>query len=415
MKALREKKLLIAAVVIVLLSGVMLLARFLSPPEFPESVPSAEQLDVRSENYKIQVEFFNRLTRYLRENHGGLIEAEEIDKNLAVEGDKGYTYVIFRHRYKYIDDELIIKLLQGFSKTENIGYKIKKFSYTDKSLKKPDSYEIVFQKESLAWISVKLEWADDAAYQQKRAIQYTEITDEIAVDLEEPQIPEVKKSDQPTIIIIIDDFGYTMEMFNQFIQLDYEITYSILPQLPFSLETAEQVHRAGYDVMLHLPMQPKDWPRYNPGEGALLITDSDEIVRQKMDLNFKTVPYAVGVNNHMGSAYTQYSEGLNVLMKILNGRQLFFIDSKTAPGNTARNAARNQNVAYYSRNIFLDNIQEESYVRTQLYKAVNIAKKRGKAIAIGHPYQVTYNVLAKHLPEIESNGASIAGVSYLLR
>ncbi|MBU2512491.1 divergent polysaccharide deacetylase family protein [bacterium] len=381
---------------------------YLMTPEFPDSIPSSDQVDAKDVNHLEQIRIFDNLTQYLRDNHGGIVVSEQIDKYNNSPKEREFGLLAFRHKYRSIDDELILRLIRKFSQSEQIAYQIKKYSYKNKTLNKPDSYEILFLKESKPWMSVKLEWEDDSHYRSKSEMQYTEVTEATEIDQEEPIS---KPGDEAHLIIIIDDLGSNMEILNNLIALDFEITYSILPQLPHSIETAELVNKAGHDIMLHLPMQPKDWPRFNPGVGALLITDDTNTIKEKMEQNLRSVPYAVGINNHMGSAYTQHAEGLDVLMEILKNHNLFFLDSKTAPGNIAKKSAKQNNVTYLSRNIFLDNIQKEYYVKNQLQKAVNLSKKWGKAIAIGHPYQITCQVLARQLPLLADEGVKVIRVS----
>lgn len=401
----------IIAVLAGLLIIIALFIYFFHTPEFPDSVPSAEKVSIQEENYQKKKAFFDTFTRYIRENHGGIIQAEEITRTAADPEDKDISYVVFRHKYKYLNTDLLFKLINNFAKNDRIAYKIKRYSYQNIDKDKPDTYEVIFSRETHPWVAVKLEWANEYLSREQQRIQYIEMTEEIKVDQEEPAI---QPKNGPRLVIILDDFGNNMEVFEKLIELDYPITYSILPQLPHSLETAERVNKAGYDVMLHLPMQPRDWPKYNPGVGALMIEDDAETIQRKMSENLQSVPYIVGVNNHMGSAYTQYSEGLDILMGILKEKNLFFVDSKTSPGNIAKNSAKRNDVLYLSRNIFLDNIQNEEYVSGQLAKAVRFARKYGTAIAIGHPYYVTYDVLSRQLPEIEREGILITRISDLL-
>jgi len=68
-------------------------------------------------------------------------------------------------------------------------------------------------------------------------------------------------------------------------------------------------------------------------------------------------------------------------------------------------------VRYLSRDIFLDNQKSGEYTRRQLFKAVRLAKKRGQAIAIGHPYPTTYLTLSKYLPEMAENGVEITRIT----
>jgi polysaccharide deacetylase 2 family uncharacterized protein YibQ len=414
MRFLSEKRtVIIAVVVFILVVGSIPISYFLFRSDFPDTMPSVDRSGLNDKNFQAQTALFNKFTKYIRLNHGSIVEAEEIDPDAATANDKKQGVLAFVHKYKFINDRLIINLIRSFSQTEGIEYKIKKYTYKDKKLNKPDTYEVVFFNKSLAWVTVKLEWQDESLFQKRKQIQYTESAEQSAIDQEESE-PSIKPTDQAKLVIVIDDLGNNRGVLDDLLQLDFNITYAILPQLPQSWETAELVNQAGHDVMLHLPMQPKEWPRYNPGDGALFITDSEVAIYQKMAINLQSLPHVIGVNNHMGSAYTQYSEGLDVLMKILKEKNLFFMDSKTAPGNTAKQTAIKNNVRYLSRNIFLDNLQQEGYIKEQLYKAAAIARKNGRAIAIGHPYPVTYQVLARHLPLLQEDGIEIIPVSRLI-
>ncbi len=412
-KLKNKRNIVVGAVFILLALGSMPFAYYMFSPKFPETVPSADKTDRDDNRSKQQIELFNKFTRYLRLNHGGIIESDKLDSNNTASDISHENQLFFIHKYRIINDKLIIQLIRSFGKSEKISYKIRKFTYQNKNLKKPDSYEVIFYQNELPWVSVKLEWANEKLFQERQQIQYTEVTEHSSIDQLEADLPGTHQ-DQAKLVIVIDDLGNNMDVFQKLLQLEYELTYAILPQLPLSHVTAEMAHKAGHDIILHLPMQPKEWPKYNPGKGALFLSDSEAVIREKMESNLQSVPYIVGVNNHMGSAYTQYPSGLDVLMKILSSRNLFFMDSKTAPGNISRTTARNNNVLYMSRNIFLDNFQDGEYIKGQLLKAARIARKNGRAIAIGHPYQITYQVLSEQLPLLEQEGIEIARVSEIV-
>ena len=275
-----------------------------------------------------------------------------------------------------------------------------------------DTLKVVeFLKDNTPWIIVELQVSGghvDETPAEKRYAQNTE------PKLNGDETPAAPLTDDAKLVIVIDDLGNRLNVLKKLLSLDFDITYSILPQRQFSLESAEMVFDNGREVILHLPMQPKDFPKYNPGLGALLLDDEQETIVQKLERNLETVPYAVGVNNHMGSAFTQHDAGLDAVMQVLSGRMLFFLDSKTAPGRIAKSSARDYRVPYLSRDIFLDNDIEEAAIKRQLFKAARIASRHGKAIVIGHPYLETYKALAKFLPEVEAQGIHVTRVSDLL-
>ena len=397
---------------VLLIIGFNVLYYISRSPEFPESIPSSEKPNIDQENYNEQIVFFNKYTRYIRDHHGGIIEAEEVDKKKPESHQKENLHVTFRHRYKIFNRSAILQLTKQFSQNEKIEYRVilNTVKPTDDQ-KKIEIYEIEFHRKDNPWISVRHEIDKEYISRKDYRIPDTE-TNEPTVSDQDESFAEY--NDNARLVIIIDDLGNNINIFNKFIQLDFDITYSILPLQVYSFEIAERVNLAGRESMLHQPMQPKEWPKYNPGLGALLIEDDVETIYQKLEINLRTVPYAVGVNNHMGSAYTQYAFGLNVFMEVLRNRNLFFLDSKTAPGDIAKKTSRDHQVVYLSRNIFLDNIQNNDYISSQLNKAVRIAKRSKQAIAIGHPYQKTYEVLARLLPLLSKQGVQIVKISELI-
>jgi polysaccharide deacetylase 2 family uncharacterized protein YibQ len=216
------------------------------------------------------------------------------------------------------------------------------------------------------------------------------------------------------LAIIIDDLGNNYSIFQRLLKIAHAIPYSILPMLPLSQQLNKEAHERGHEILLHTPMEPKDMVHNNPGPGVLLIDDSPPELVAKLKQDLASISFAVGINNHMGSAFTQDKESLDQIMGVLNERGLFFIDSKTAPGNISKTSALEHGVLYLSRNIFLDNAPNTEYITRQLNKAANIALKYGSAIAIGHPHTKTIEVLESELQGVTQRGITVVPVSSLL-
>ena len=121
----------------------------------------------------------------------------------------------------------------------------------------------------------------------------------------------------------------------------------------------------------------------------------------------------MGVNNLMGSHFTENIDSMKVFLSEIKGRGLVFLDSKTSAESKVAEAAGEVGVPLLTRNIFLDNEQDEEYISGQLEKAKNIAVKKGYAIAIGHPHKETIAVLKKELTRYESEGVVIVKLSDL--
>ena len=214
--------------------------------------------------------------------------------------------------------------------------------------------------------------------------------------------PEPHRIDRlPRVAIILDDMGYDGSLAKRFLALDATLTYSVLPYSPLQNKIAKDAHEKGCEVMLHLPMEPVEYPVVDPGPGALLTSMSpDELIAQ-LEKNLNAVPFISGVNNHMGSKMTTHSTQLYQIFSVLKKKGLFFIDSRTSAESLCGPSARLFQVPFAERAVFLDHIQESEEIRSQIHRLIRIAIQRGGAIGIGHPHPETYNVLRTLLPELK--------------
>ena len=217
--------------------------------------------------------------------------------------------------------------------------------------------------------------------------------------IEKPVRPS--KDRIPEIAIIIDDIGYDRKIALALCDLDDNITFSILPYSPYGRRLAEKLHERGAQLMLHLPMEPVQYPQIDPGPGAILSSMPPDVLLDQLTKNIDEIPYIIGVNNHMGSRLTAESDQMNQIFSILKRRQLFFIDSRTAPKSQGKSSARLLKVNFAQRDVFLDNFQQYTYIRGQLSELVELAMKHGSAIGIGHPYKATLETLEKELPKLK--------------
>jgi polysaccharide deacetylase 2 family uncharacterized protein YibQ len=162
-------------------------------------------------------------------------------------------------------------------------------------------------------------------------------------------------------------------------------------------------------------MEPENYPAADPGPGAILVSMDTESIRQTVHTALNSVPFAVGVNNHMGSRATADLKTMTWVMQELSARKVAFIDSRTTPSTVAEEAARAQGVPVARRHVFLDNTRSEKAVRRQLDEAVYRCRLEGEIIAIGHVDEVTIKVLAADLPGLADRGADLVKPSDLTR
>ncbi|OQY11487.1 MAG: hypothetical protein B6I31_04830, partial [Desulfobacteraceae bacterium 4572_19] len=213
--------------------------------------------------------------------------------------------------------------------------------------------------------------------------------------------PPIIKSKKPKVAIIIDDMGYDIEIAEKLLELDAELTFSMLPFSPFQKTISKKIYDKNCEIMLHLPMEPHQYPRIKPGPGALLTAMTPNQIDWQLAGDIAEVPYAVGVNNHMGSKMTERSEQLRQIFIVLKKKNLFFIDSRTTKDSRCRQSAKLLRLPFAERDVFLDHLQVEEAIQRQIQILIRKAIKNGSAIGIGHPHQVTYKVLKQELAHIK--------------
>ena len=223
----------------------------------------------------------------------------------------------------------------------------------------------------------------------------------------------VSSTERPKLAIVIDDLGNDRAQADALFRLSYALTLSVLPHEADSGEIAEEAHRRGYEVMLHLPMASNAGNKDETIELHPGMTSAD--VEKTFASMLETVPYASGVNNHEGSLGTADQKLMDELMPLLRQRNLFFIDSRTTAATVAESAAHVAGVATARRNVFLDDEQSVVATRKQFALAMQDAKEKGSALAIGHPHPTTLEVLGEMLPEAERQGVRLVFASDLAR
>jgi len=234
---------------------------------------------------------------------------------------------------------------------------------------------------------------------------------------EKAVVAKIVPPDAPArqVAIIIDDIGYDMAALRELLKIDAEITYAVLPLLNHSQEAAEAVHQAGREILLHLPMEPRSYPKEKPGAGALFTDMNDEEVVFQLKKNLASVPYAAGVNNHMGSRFMSDEERLTVVFKQLKKNNLFFIDSRTTSDSRTTAASQKTHLTVVSRRVFLDNERDYSKIYRVLMDVAGAQAGSAPMIVIGHPYPETIRALRDARKVFREKGVSIVPASHLIK
>jgi len=217
----------------------------------------------------------------------------------------------------------------------------------------------------------------------------------------------------PRIAIIIDDLGYSVSRVQPFLELGVPLTFSILPRLRYSCCLAEMIQAQGHEILLHQPMEPQN-SHINPGPGALYLTQKNREIARIIEENVTSFPFAVGVNNHMGSLFTESRQKVSESLSVFKEKNFFFIDSVTSCHSIAFTTARKLRMETAFRNVFIDNQHDRDAVWGQLVRLKKHALRYGRAIGIGHPRPATVLALGDFLDDPDTARFSITYASELV-
>ena len=213
--------------------------------------------------------------------------------------------------------------------------------------------------------------------------------------------------------IIIDDVGNSLLSGRQVLEIKAPITIAILPHTKFAKSIADQAHKQGNEVMLHLPLQSVE--HHSPTAGTLTLHMTQAQFIAQLDANLRSIPHIKGVNNHMGSLLTQHPGHMDWLMAELSRRNnLYFVDSRTTRKSIAGQFAEKYQVPNMPRDIFLDPDFRIDTIRQQFQRFLNRANETGFAIAIAHPHPHTLQFIQDNLRQLEDNNIQLIAVSELI-
>jgi polysaccharide deacetylase 2 family uncharacterized protein YibQ len=212
----------------------------------------------------------------------------------------------------------------------------------------------------------------------------------------------------------MDDLGRDPATARALLAIDIPVTFAILPGEPHAARVAEIAYGGGREIMVHIPMEPLGYPAVNPGDDALLVAMEAEEIRQRVRGYLQEVPHASGGNNHMGSRFTQSSEGMAAVLGQMRQSDLFFVDSLTTGKSVGMAEAHKSGVPAIARDLFLDNVQDVGQISREIRKLTDLAVRRGHAVGICHPYPETLEALRHEVSYIRQRGVEVVSVSRLL-
>ena len=226
-------------------------------------------------------------------------------------------------------------------------------------------------------------------------------------------LPSAPTNGQPMIAIVIDDMGLDRKRSAEVMTLPGPLTLSFMTYAEDLAKQTATGRAHGDEIMLHMPMEPQA-RHVDPGPNALVTGLDDEELKRRVVWGLGRIDGIVGVNNHMGSKFTESQPGMAIVLEQLHERGLFFLDSRTTPHSVGLATARQMGVPSVGRDIFLDNFMTDPEVARELAQTEAVARKNGVAIAIGHPHDATIAELRQWLPTAAAKGFRLVPVSAIV-
>ena len=215
---------------------------------------------------------------------------------------------------------------------------------------------------------------------------------------------------RPMIAVVLDDVGVARAHAEMAIDMPAAITLSFMTYADGVAGMAARARAKGHELMLHVPMEPLD-DDVDAGPHALTVDLPDDELRQRLAWGLARFPGYIGINNHMGSRFTQDERGMRVVLDELKERGLLFLDSRTIGTTVGDKLAASMGVAHVTRDVFLDDEMDQAAVMRQLAYAERVAASKGQAIAIGHPHPATLAAIREWMPKAEARGFVLVPLS----
>ncbi len=215
------------------------------------------------------------------------------------------------------------------------------------------------------------------------------------------------------IAIVLDDWGYNTHNLKLLEQIRYPLTLSVLPNLPYSRVIVRQAQAKGKEVILHLPMEPRN--KNNLEKNTILVSMDEATIRGIIKKDLSSLGSLRGISNHMGSKDTADVKTMNIIFKELKKKGMYFLDSFVSGDSVCQDLAQKMQIGFAKRDVFIDNQPDINYIKARLYELKLKAATLGQAIGIGHDRKVTLEALKEAMPELEKEGYRFVFVSDLVK
>lgn len=217
------------------------------------------------------------------------------------------------------------------------------------------------------------------------------------------------------LAVVVDDVGYSKKALKEFFRIKVPLTFAVMPSLKYTSYSVNELTKRGFQVILHLPLEPLNFKESTDGYVLTTKMDNKTIIKRFNDY-LNSVGEVKGLNNHMGSVFTENEEKMKVILNEVKKRKLFFFDSVTTHKSVCRKICAKYGISFIDNNAFIDHTSTPEYLRSQLELMAKMALRRGYATGICHVQRkYTAEVLIKMIPELEAQGCEFVFLKDLIK
>jgi polysaccharide deacetylase 2 family uncharacterized protein YibQ len=219
---------------------------------------------------------------------------------------------------------------------------------------------------------------------------------------------------RPKISIVLYGIGPSTSATRTAIQgLPGSITLAFSPYADNLTNSITEARAAGHEALLMVPMEPTNYPQFDPGPKGLLTSLKPEKNISRLEWILSRTTGYIGVTSFKGSRFTRVHQHMIVVLQQLRRRGLLYLESQTGAATQIGEIAKTARVPFAANALYIDQRASRPAIDSQLREIERLAKKLGAAIAMAYPYPVTLERLSAWSRDVTKRGFILAPVSAL--
>ena len=158
----------------------------------------------------------------------------------------------------------------------------------------------------------------------------------------------------PRLALVLFGFGEDPKLAEALIELPLRFTVAIPPAETWSPSLFQAAREHSREVVLHLPLEPLNYPQISPGPGTILVSMRPAKIAGLVSHYLDQAGPVAAVANHMGSLATRDMTVMGTVYRELRRRHLPFLHVDPAAGSVCKSLAGELGVAYDEPDLVLE-------------------------------------------------------------